>query len=545
MKKKHTKVAKESAWIPFQNPIFKMMWIASVVSSIGTWMQDVGAAWLMTSLTTNPLMVASVQAVTSFSIFLLTLPAGALADIIDRRQYLLVLQSALMTMAGLFALLTFLGKIDPMLLLFLTFCLGAGAALSFPAWQVLMAELVPVKHLPSAVALTGLSLNLSRAIGPALAGFIIAALGPAAVFALNSLSFFGIIVTLYKWKHPFRESPLPAERFYGAMRAGMRYLRGSPALQILLIKSCAFFVFASSVWALLPLVARIQLERGATGYGILFALLGIGAVIGTMFLPHFRQKFNCDQRVFLGSIGFAITGVVLAISKNFYISSGVMIIGGFGWMMVLSTLITLVQQVVASWVKARSVSIFLAIFFGGMALGSILWGWVASHFSIPFALLGAAFGLFLANFLTYLFISGEQLILDHTPSGHLPAPTIEEEPSYEEGPVMVTIEYIIGQSNIPSFTQAIQDLRQTRLRDGAFFWSLFKDIENPGKFVECFMIESWLEHLRQHERISVSDREIQEKVDSFHIGKTPPHISHFVAHKLKRPRRHFAKGKKD
>jgi MFS family permease len=534
MAKKRDKIIKESPWIPFQYPIFKMLWIASVVSGIGTWMQDVGAAWLMTSLTTNPLMVASVQAVTSFSVFLFILPAGALADIIDKRRYLIVLQAALMFIAAIFALLTFFGKIVPSLLLFLTFILGMGGALSFPAWQVLMAEMVPAKHLPSAVALTGLSINISRAIGPAIAGFMIAALGPAAVFAFNSVSFFGIILTLYLWRHPFRESPLPAERFYGAMRAGLRYLWGSPSLQILLIKSCAFFVFASSVWALLPLIARVHLQKGAMGYGILFALLGLGAVFGTMFLPYFREKFNCDQRVLLGSICFALNAVILVLSKNFYLACGGMILGGVGWMMVLSTLTALVQQVVASWVRARSVSIFLAIFFGGMSVGSLLWGWIATHYSIPMALFVSAFGLIVANFLTYLLISGEQLIVDHTPSGQLPAPVLEAAPRFEEGPIMVTVEYTIDPEDMAQFTQAIRDLRRVRMRDGAFFWSLFKDIENPTKVVECFMIESWLEHLRQHERISVSDWEIQQKVSVFHKGKTRPRITHYVAQKLKK-----------
>jgi MFS family permease len=534
MSKRTTKTRKDSAWIPFQYPIFKMMWIASVVSSIGTWMQDVGAAWLMTSLTKDPFLVASVQAMTALAMFLLSLPAGALADILDRRRYLIVLQAGLMVVAGGLALITFLGKTSPEFLLVMTFLLGAGAALSFPAWMAFMSELVPSKHLPSAVTLTGVSINISRAIGPALAGFIIANAGPSAVFTLNSLSFFGIIIVLKGWQRPPKESSLPAERFYGAMRAGLRYTGGSPAFQIVLIKACAFFVFASGIWALLPLIARVKLQGGPIEYGVLLTLLGCGAVLGAMFLPYLRQKLNCDQRVLAGAIGFAITTFILSSTNNFYLACGAMLLGGIAWTSVLATLITLVQQVVSTWVRARAISIFFAIFFGGMSLGSFFWGWIATHYSISIALFCAAVGLFSSNILTYLFISGENLILDHTPTHHLPAPTVKEAPKHEEGPVMVTIEYTIERNDIPAFTQAIRDLRRIRLRNGAFFWSLFKDIENPKKFVECFMVESWLEHLRQHDRISVSDRETQEKVSSFHQGNTSPRITHFVAQKVKR-----------
>lgn len=363
MKQKQAKVVNDSPWIPFQYPIFTMLWITSVVSSIGTWMQDVGGAWLMTSLTTDPLMVAAIQAITSLAMFLLALPAGALADIIDRRRYLIVLETGLMILAGILAVITHFGIVTPKSLLLFTFFLGAGGALAFPAWVALMSELVPRKHLSASVTLTGISLNISRAIGPALAGVIIAASGPAAVFALNSISYFGIIVSLFGWKRAPSESTLPAERLYGAMRAGIKYVFGSPPLQILLVKSIAFFVFASGIWALLPLVAREQLHSGPFGYGVLIALLGFGAVITAFLLPTLKQKMTCDQLVLFGAIGFGISTLILAVSKNFYIASAAMILAGLSWMAVLSTFMTLVQQIVPEWVRARALAVFLAIFF--------------------------------------------------------------------------------------------------------------------------------------------------------------------------------------
>ncbi|OJW50339.1 MAG: hypothetical protein BGO67_00215 [Alphaproteobacteria bacterium 41-28] len=530
------KIKTDSALSPFRYPIFKMMWIASVVSSIGSWMHEVGAAWLMTFLTTQPLLVALVQGMTSFSIFLLVLPAGAIADIVDRRLYLIFLQTYMMIIAGILAVVTFLGGMTPNLLLFLTFCLGAGSALSAPTWLALMSELVPSKHLPAAVTLIGVNINLSRAIGPALGGAIIAAAGPAAVFAINALSFFGIIVSLFGWKSKSNESSLPAERFFGAMKASIRYVKGSPALQTILLKSCAFFVFASGVWSLLPLVARIQLHVGALGYGILFACLGLGAVIGAFLLPKLREHFNCDQLIFLGAIGFAVTTFIVAFTKGFYFACGAMVLGGVSWTAVLATLTTVVQQAVSTWVRARALSVFLAIFFGGMALGSVVWGGIASHSTISISLLLAAIGLILANFLTFVFTSGQK-ILDQTPSGSLPAPVVEEAPRYEEGPVLVTVEFYVKRNQIENFLQVMKSLRRIRMRDGAFFWNLFQDIEDRKKFIECFLIESWLEHLRQHERMSVSDQEIQDKAGSFHEGKDPPRVTHFIARELPRKRK--------
>ena len=338
----------------------------------------------------------------------------------------------------------------------------------------------------------------------------------------------------FGWERAPRESALPAERLYGAMRASLRYVWGSPALQTLLIKACAFFIFASGIWALLPLIARLQLNSGPLGYGILIGLLGFGAVVCAFLLPSIRQKLNCDQLVLMGAIGFAVSTLILALSKNFYFACGGMILGGLAWMAVLSTFMTLVQQIVHAWVRARALSILLAIFFGGMTVGSMLWGWMATHYTIPVALLIAAIGMLVCNLLTYFFISGENLIVDSTPSQFLPIPIVEEEPRYEEGPIMVTVEYIVKKDSINNFIRTMRDLRRIRLRDGAFFWSLFKDIGNPKKFIECFMVESWVEHLRQHERTTVSDQKIQEKVDACHEGKNPPQVTHFVTHKLPR-----------
>ncbi len=519
-------------WLPFRYKIFRILWIAALVSNIGTWMHEVGAAWLMTSLTTTPILVALVQAMTSLSIFLLALPAGALADIIDRRRYLIILQTYMMIIAGTLTVVTYLGFISPQLLLTLTFCLGAGAAMTAPTWQAIIPELVPNAHLAPAVTLNSVGINISRAIGPATAGIIIALAGPAAVFALNTLSFFGIIVALSLWRRQPNESTLPAERFYGAMRAGLRYLRGSPALLNLLARSSAFFIFASATWALLPLVAKTELHVGSIGYGVMLGLLGAGAVLGALFLPRIRELLNNDQLIFMGTIAFSITSLTLSQVNSFSFACVATLLGGIAWIVILATLNTVAQRAASPWVRARALSIWLTLFFGCMAIGSALWGWVATHYSISTALLSAAIGLIVGSIATFRFTIGESLMVDHTLSGDLPAPTAAEELEYKHGPVMVTVEYCVATDQIKEFTKVMKNLRRIRLREGAFFWKLFKDVEEPHKFVECFMVESWLEHLRYHERVTVTDRKIQTHANTFHAGKKSPHVTHLVAYDL-------------
>jgi MFS family permease len=518
-----------SPWIPFRYSIFKMLWFASVVSNVGTWMHEVGASWLMTTLTSNRLLVALIQTATSLSIFLFALPGGIIADIIDKRRYLIVLQTAMMVIAGLLAALTFFGDTTPELLLLLTFCLGAGSALSVPTWQAVIPELVPSDILFNAILLNGIGINISRALGPALGGLIIALAGPSAVFAINTISFLGIILALSRWQRKPIASTLPAERFFSAMRAGLRYVKASPDLHHVLIRATAFFFFASAAWALLPLVARIQLHQGPTGYGILFALLGLGAVASAFILNRLRQWLNVDLLTLLGALVFAVTLIILALSKNFYISCCSMFFSGIAWMIVLSALNTTAQQAATPWIRARVLSVYFVVFFGNMALGSVLWGAIANEFSISTALLLAGIGLALMSLLTQSFSLQQSQTLDHRSAGFLPIPAMEIEPEYHQGPILVTVEYIIQAKNHKQYQKLMREIRLIRLREGAFFWDLFTDLSQPNRFLECFMTESWLEHLRQHERTSISDRKIIERAKALHEGSNPPLVTHFVA----------------
>lgn len=521
-----------NAWPALQNPIFRMLWIASLVSNIGTWMHELGAAWLMTSLTKEPLWVALIQATTSLSVCILALPAGALADILDKRRYLVVVQASMLISATLLAIVTILGKMTPDCLLFLTFCLGAGAALSTPTWQAIIPEIVSSKDLFSAIILNGISTNISRAIGPAIAGMIIAAMGPGAVFSINAISFLGIIFVLKRWQREPNESTLPAERLYSAIRAGIRYVKWTPILQNVMVKSSAFYIFASASWALIPLVARFELKCGPFGFGLLLASFGIGAILGALILPKLHAMLNIDKLIFTAGIGFTCTNLILGMIPNIYIACFAMFLGGLAWVSVAATLNTVAQQSVSSWVRARALSVYLMIFFGSIALGSAFWGGIATHFGISLALVLAALGLFISNIFSFYFRLDDLRLLDHTPTKDSPAPIGQMSIEHEQGPVMINVEYRIKKENHDKFAFEIQYLRRIRLREGAFFWSLFHDIEDPDRFVECFMAESWLEHLRFHERVSISDRKVQVKVMSFHEGIERPKVTHFVANQV-------------
>jgi MFS family permease/quinol monooxygenase YgiN len=520
-------------WSPLKLGLFRLLWLATLVSNIGTWMHDVGAAWLMTSLAPTPLMVALVQTATTLPIFLLALPAGALSDIIDRRRYLIVLQCWLAGVAALLAILTLSGLTSAWILVLLTFALGIGTALMMPAWASLTPELVPRELLQPAIALNSMSINIARAIGPAIAGIIVAQTGPAVVFALNAVSFLGIIAVLLYWRRTPAVNPLPAERFCAALRTGIRFARHAPALQAALIKGFGFFLFASASWALLPLLARQEVVGGGPQtYGILMASVGVGAVAGAIALPRLRERLSSDQLIFGASLLYAITLLALASFKQWLPLAGVMILSGMAWIAILSSLQVAAQLAVPNWVRSRGLAVFMAVFMGGMAGGSLLWGHLAELTAIPIALMTAAVGLAITSMLTWPWRLSAIEQLDWTPSMHWPTPVTAFEPENDRGPVMVTTEYRIEPQDREAFNRAMREMRQIRRRNGAVAWGLFVDAADPMRYIEYFVDESWVEHLRQHQRVSVADRAVQESVRRFQVGAESPVVTHFLAETL-------------
>jgi MFS family permease len=414
----------------------------------------------------------------------------------------------------------------PTALLLLTFLLGLGAALNGPAWQAIVPELVPKVELPSAVSLGSVAFNIARAVGPAIGGLVMAAAGPAATFGLNAVSFVGVILVLYRWKSTEQKSALPAERFWGAMKAGMRYLRHSPALQTVIIRSAVFILFGSALWALLPIQTR-ELNMGAMAYGVLLGCLGAGALIGASVLPKVRGKVSPDILTSGAALAFGAATAGLALLKSFPLLCLAMVLGGFAWLAILSSFNVAAIVSTPGWVKSRALGVYMLIFNGGLALGSAGWGQLANVTGLKTTLLIASAGLGIG------IIAAARYSLNHLekanlePSRHWPDPTVSQEFEHDRGPVAVSIEYRIDPAKAREFTAAARKLRAERLRDGAFDWSLLMDVGDPARRVEFFVVESWLEHLRQHERVTLTDKELQDQVNAFHLGAEPPRVSHF------------------
>ncbi len=492
-------------------------------------MENVGEGWLMTTLSPSPLIVALVQVANTLPMFVLALPAGSLADIFDRRKLLLISQNWMMVAAILLAFFTAMNLMTPWLLLTLTFVLGLGAALNAPAWRAIAPEIVSTKNLSKAIVLNGLGVNGSRIIGPALGGFIIAALGTSWIFFFNAISFIGVIIVLYSWKRKPTTSKLPTERLFQSIVKGLRYVQHSRVMRVTLVHALAFFPFSSAMFALMPLVARQHLGLGSGGYGIMLGFLGLGAVMGAIVLPGIQLRLTLHQTVMSGTLLMVILLMGLGLARNHLLAYGSMFVGGFGWIAVLSNLQTVVLTYVPGWVRSRVMSVYLLTFFAAQTFGSFMWGVISSYSSISTALVIASGGMLLASLFTWTKRLPSGKAIDFSPTIFWPAPNIIEEPKYDDGPVMVSIEYMIDPEQIEAFKAVMEKIRRARLREGAYSWYLVKDLKSPERQVEVFMLSSWLEHLRLKERATEFDRMLQQQANTFHTGDKPPEFKYFLS----------------
>jgi len=533
-----------SGFAPLRIRLFRDRWIASTVSSIGTWMQDTAGAWLMISLVRSPLLVALMQTAASLPVLLFGLLAGATADIFERRKLLIFWQSWMLGSVAILALLTFIGHVSPWALLAFTFLLNIGSAMNNPAWQAIVPELVPREQIPDAVSLNGASNNLARAVGPALGGLLVAAFqrvytGAGTVFLLNALSFAAVIWVLINWKRtPLFKSALPSERIAGSILTGLRYVRYAPELQASLARAFTFTFFVSAIWSLLAVVAKTDLNQGAIGYGILNGSLGAGAVAGATLLPRIRRRFTADQIIATATFYDVATLLILAFVHYPSIIILALLISGFVWTSTMSTLNTSVQLSVPAWVQARALGTYLMTFQGGMALGSILWGFVAEHTSTTLSLAASAFGLALSYPLIRSFHILKGPVPDHTPfparrPAPQPVPFPEADSQFADdpihaGPVRISIHYRVPAENYAEFTHAIHQLRNVRLRDGAIRWGIYRDATDPEHLNETFIMESWLDFLRSRERITAADEAIRARVRALHHDDDPPRTTHQI-----------------
>ncbi len=520
--------AAPGAWSPLKIKLFRAMWLAILGSNVGTWVNDVAAAWVMAERTGSPLMVALVQSATTVPVVLLALVAGTLADIVDRRRYLLFTQGWMLLVAASLATLTALQMLTPPLLVALTFAMGCGAAMAMPAQAAIVSELVPRPMLASAVALNSIGINIARSLGPAIGGLIVAQLGAGWAFGLNALSFAAMLWVLFTWKQDVQASSLPPEGFGAGLRAGLRYALRAGRLQAVLIKSAGFFFFASAVTALLPLVVRGEMKGGAGTYGLLLGCIGIGAVTGALLLPRLRARLDRDLLVLLATLACALSLLGLAWLRHWALLPVAMLVNGFAWITVLSSLQIAAQTAVPAWVRARALSLYIMVFSLGMAAGGLSWGSIAQRTSIPVALTVAAIGAVVAGLLVWrVRIAGSEE-LDLRPAGHWPAPELAVPVTHDRGPVLVTVEYHIDDADRAAFHRLLGELGRTRRRDGAVIWGVAEDVATPGVHMEYFVTSSWIEHLRQHERVTAEDRALQDRVRALHRNEHAPIVRHFV-----------------
>ncbi|WP_418320228.1 MFS transporter [Piscinibacter sakaiensis] len=520
---------------PLRDPVFRMLWLAWLAANVTMWMNDVASAWLMTSLTDSVVMVALVQAASTLPVFVLGLPSGALADIVDRRRYFAMTQLWVALVAVLLGVLALTEALSAPLLLALTFANGIGMAMRWPVFAAIVPEVVKRPDLPSALALNGIAMNMSRVIGPVVAGALLASAGSPYVFLLNAILSVSAFFLILRWRSQRKASALPGERFLGAMRVGVQHVRESPRMRVVLVRIFLFFLQTTALTALLPLIAR-AIGGGAGTFTMLLAAMGTGAVIVALFLlPMLRGRLDRDDLVRWGTVIHAVAAVVVVLSPTIWLAVPAMMIAGMMWLAVANSLTLAAQMALPDWVRARGMSIYQMALMGGSAAGAALWGYVASHSTLAIAIISASVAgplvLLLTRRLTVGGVADEDLTLT-SPISLARPPVIELHG--DEGPVMVTVEYHVDPARAAEFSEVMRETRQARLRQGALSWGLFRDTADPGRYIEYFLDESWIEHQRRLERFTNADVGLRARRLSFQLGDELPLVNRYIADSIDR-----------
>jgi MFS family permease len=509
--------AVDSAWAPLRRKAFRWLWLGVLVGWIGYWMQTVGAQWLLVDAPNAAALVSLVQVANSLPLMLLALPGGVLADSFDRRWLLFTVQVYFFVLAIVLAVLTVAGQTPPVLLLAFTFALGVRVAVQLPAWGASMPELVPRAEIPAASRLDLAGVNVSRAVGPALAGLVIAHLGGVAVvFALNAFSVVPLAIALLFWRRTQSGLENRRERFVPALRAGGRYVWHEPVVRRILLRTIIFAAPAMALWALLPLIASQRLGVGADGYGAMFGALGLGAIVGAVVLGRVTHRLLTNGTLVAAGVLYAAALAVIVLVPSFPAALATLVLAGLAWMAATSTLQAELQLVLPAWVRARGFAIYTVIFGGAQAGGALLWGLVADRAGLQWTILLAA-AVMLAGAVAGLFWRlPETGHIDPQPAVYWPDARLAFDPEPDTGPVLVVVRYTVTPQRQTAFLEAMDHLRRSRRRTGATRWELFRDAEQPDSYVEMFTVASWEEHLRQHEgRLTGSDQEVEEAALAF------------------------------
>ena len=528
--------ARIGIWSVLSEKLYRILWITNVIAFIGTWIHELSVSWLMTSLTDSPLLVSLVQTAVNFPFFLLSIPAGALADTVDKKKLITVTRIIMLTGALGIAVLTLLNIANPATILIFTLFISFGASLNAPVGQSVVPELVPEKKIPDGITLVAVGFNIARIIGPALGGIIIGLVGPGFTFLINAFLFSTILVSLRSWKYKAKLRPLPADQLIGAMKTGIKFTQNAPKVKVVLIQIAIFSFFASCLLSFIPLIARSRLGLGPYGFGMLYGCFGIGGLMGATLLPQIRKLVSLNRLVVLSRACFAVIIAAISISNQFVFIAALLFLAGFIWIILISTYNIAIQSIIPEWVRGRVVSVYMLAFFGFMACGSAVWGFTATIIGIPLTLQVAAAFIIIGILITikYKISTGEgidfSLIRYKTWPQNYASSIIQ---TMEEGPVIIQVEYRINPEKAAEFLEVMSSVKSIRLRDGAYRWDLLKDINNPQHYIESFIVVSWMEHLRQHARRTVTGNTIIEKAHSFHVGSMPVKVRHFLAEPVK------------
>jgi MFS family permease len=520
---------------PLRSPVFRAIWLASLASNFGGLVQAVGAAWMMTTITESANMVALVQASTTLPIMVFSLAAGAVADSFNRRRVMLTAQVFMLSVSIALTVAAWLGVLTPWTLLGFTFLIGCGTALNNPSWQASVGDMVPRADLPAAVALNSVGFNLTRSVGPAVGGAIVAAAGAAAAFAVNALSYLGLIGVLYFWRPEVVASSLPRERLGPAMGAGLRYVAMSPNIAKVVLRAFLFGLSAIAVMALLPLVARTLIAGGPLVYGALLGAFGVGAIGGAVVGGRLRHRLSNEAIARLAFAGFAAGSAVVGLSPVAWLTAVGTFLCGACWVLALALFNTTVQLSTPRWVVGRALSLYQTAAFGGMALGSWLWGSVAEWHGTADALLAAAAGLLAAGAVGLRLPLPARAELDLDPLNRWTEPQVGIDLKPRSGPIAIYIEYEIDEADIPAFLDAMAERQRIRRRDGARHWTLMRDLENPRIWAESYQTPTWVEYIRHNQRRTKADADSVDRLRELHRGPGLPRVQRHIVRQARRP----------
>lgn len=520
--------ARKSFLSPLRHPVYRSIWSASIASNLGGLIQGVGAAWMMASISQSENMVALVQASTTLPLMLFSLVSGAIADNYDRRRVMLIAQVFMFATSVLLTACAYFGLVTPWLLLFFTFLIGSGTALNNPSWQASVGDMVPREDLPGAVSLNSVGFNITRSVGPAIGGVIVAAAGTAAAFAANAVSYFALVSALYRWQPDIPERTLPREALGQAISAGLRYVAMSPNLGKVLFRGFVFGLTASAVLALLPVVARDLVGGGALTYGVMLGAFGAGAIAGALANSRLRENLTSEDIVRCAFAGFALSAAVIGVSTHAALTCLALLLAGACWVLALSLFNTVVQLSTPRWVVGRALSLYQTATFGGMAAGSWIWGIMAENQGVTDAffasslmmVVGVAIGLWLPM---PAFAS-----LDLDPLNRFNEPPLRLDIRPRSGPIVIQIDYEIADEDLPEFLRVMVERRRIRIRDGARNWALMRDLENPDIWTETYHTPTWVEYVRHNQRRTKADADTTDRLLALHKGASTPRVHRMI-----------------